>query len=127
MNTPFAILAHTAALVAVISAIQLTVLAFRNPFRRLWLRKSGVANLAAVAISAGFSIAAGSEVAGLVAAGVNAFVAIGVTTALTIVVAAFNWRVFRCGERLRLADAGRSPFEALTLAQKPQRAPAVSG
>ena len=127
MNALTLLLAETAILIAVISAIQLTVLAFRNPLRPAWLKMAGADALAAVAIAAGISIATAGEIAGLIAAGVNAFAAIGITVALCVGVAFFNWRVFRCGDRLRRTDAGHSPFGPLPTASKPDRAPAASG
>ena len=126
MSTLALLLAETAILIAVVSAIQLTVLVFRNPFRPAWLKMSGTDAVAAVAIAAGVSIATAGEIAGLIAAGVNAFAAIGITVALSVGVGVFNWRVFRCGERLRRADAGQSPFGPLPAAPKPDRAPAAS-
>jgi hypothetical protein len=127
MNTLLPLLAHTAVLIAVISAVQLTVLAFRNPLRPSWLKRPVADTLAAVAIAAGLSLAAAFEIASLVAAGVNAFAAIGITAALCFGVAYFNWRVFHCGDRLRRADAGHSPFGPPPAAPKPHRAPAASG
>ena len=127
INTLLPLLAHTAVLIAVVSAIQLTVLAFRNPLRPAWLKKAGADTLAAVAIAAGLSLAVAFEIAGLVAAGINAFAAVGIAAALCFGVASFNWRRFHCGDRLRRADAGHSPFAPPPPAPKPHRAPAASG
>lgn len=129
MNTLFAVIADTAILVAVVSAIQLTVLAFRNPLRPDWLRMRGADNLASMAIAAALAFAMGLEITGLSAAGLNSFAAICLTVALILGVAIFNWRVFRCGERLRRADGGLSPFTRLDAHATPRRARArqVSG
>ena len=127
MNTYLVILAHTAVLIAVISAMQIAILAFRNPFRSGWLKKAGADTVTCVVTTASLSFATAYEIAGLIAAGVNVFVAIGVTVALIFGVAIFNGRVFRFGERLRRADAGHSPFEHLHARQKPQRTPAAYG
>jgi hypothetical protein len=127
MNTSLVILAYTAGLIAVISAMQLALLAFRNPLRSEWLKKAGADTVTCVAMTAGLSFATAYEIAGLIAAGANVFVAIGVTIALIFGVALFNWRVFRFGERLRRADAGHSPFEHLHATQEPQRTPAAFG
>lgn len=110
MTSFLAIGATTLVLILMIGAIQLTVLIFRNPFRASWLRTNGAETLASVSMVAGFSFATGFEIASLVVAGVNPFLAIAATAALCLGVATFNWRKFRCGERLRRADAGQSPF-----------------
>ena len=127
MNTFLVILAHTAVLIAVISAMQVAILAFRNPFRSGWLNKAGADTATCVVMTASLSFATAYEIAGLIAAGIHAFVAIGVTVALIFGVAIFNWRFFRFGERLRRAEAGHSPFEHLHARQASQRTPAAYG
>lgn len=122
MSTLFALLVCTAILIAVIIAVPLTVLAYRNPFRPAWLRTS-VADIAgAIGLTLGLSFAVAVEIASLAAMGINAFVALGLIVVVGVGLGIFIWRLLRCSERLREADAGRSPFNA----ERPRRAPAGS-
>jgi len=116
---------ETAALIAVVSGIQLAVLAFRNPLRPHWLRVTGSDNFASMLIATSLAFAVGFEISGLVAAGLNPAMAMGLTVGLVFGVGIFNWRAFRCGERLRRADAGLSPFAALDKRSSPRRARAT--
>jgi len=126
MNTLLALVVYIVALIAAVSVFQLTVLAFRNPFRPTWLNKAGAESIAATANVGSLSVSTAFEIAGLIAAGFNAFFALAITMALIFGVVIFNWHIFRYGERLRRADAGHSPFEPLTIVQGPHGVPATS-
>ena len=104
------LLVATVALVAALAATQLALLAFRNPFRSLWLRRPGADNAAAIAITFGVSLTFAFEISALVGIGVPTLIAI---LAAPVLVAGISWSIWRllgCRERLRRADAGKSPF-----------------
>jgi hypothetical protein len=110
MNSLSTLVASTAVLIAVFGAIQFVVLAFRNPFRPAWLKRKSMDNLAGLGITTASTIAFGYEIVALVAIGLHPIVALAVVSVFVLVVMVAIWRVFGCGERLRRADAGLSPF-----------------
>jgi hypothetical protein len=110
MNVLATVSAETAALVAVVAAILLTILVFRDPFRPAWLRSRLAVEVAAVLIAAVFAIALGAQMSGLIAAGLTPLSALAIAPTITLVAAVGFWRLFDCGERLRRADAGRPAF-----------------
>src|SRR5690606_2348484 len=67
--------------VALVSAIQLLVLIFRNPHRPQWLRQSLVESVAVIGIVSGLTLSMASLVAGLVGTGANVFVSLILTVA----------------------------------------------
>src|SRR5690606_12681976 len=97
----------------VVSAIQLLVLIFRNPYRPHWLRYGGTEAVAVLLIVAGITLSVATLVTGLVGAIGNVFASLIIAAFIPIAVAMVNQRVFRIGERLRLSDAGASPFGPL--------------
>lgn len=102
-----------AGLGAGIALFLLAVLALRNPHNPDWVQGEAFSQLACFLLTAGL--------AATIAAGVNEFHTAGLSvpaamaaSAVVIGVAIFLiCTLFRFGERLRRADAGRSPFERL--------------
>lgn len=104
--------------VAVMGLMQLCLLAFRNPHRPSWLRGGGAEAFAATAIVAAISFSIAFLIAGLTWAGLDAFVAMFLGLGVAGGSSWLIWRLFGVSERLRRAEAGRSPFEPLTPKQR---------
>lgn len=98
------------ALAAVVSGIQFAVLAFRNPLRAAWLRTSLAESVTVVTIVGALTLTVALVISGLVALGTNIFVAIAGGLLLPIAIGYANDRLFSLRARLKLCDAGRSPF-----------------
>ena len=113
MNILALLAIEAGAVVATVLLAQLTVLVFRDPDRKAWLRSEAVQTLVVVTLVAGGSFSIGYLVSGLVAAGVDVFTAIAVTAAFPLLVAVASNRIFGFRERLRRAEAGLSPFDAV--------------
>lgn len=110
MNTLATVLAETIALVAVIAAIVLTVLVFRDPYRAAWLKTRLAVEAAAVLMAAFFAVAVGVAIGGLIEAGLSPVAALVIAPMIVLVSAVGFWRLFNCRERLRRADAGLPVF-----------------
>ena len=110
MPSIFQILPEMAVIAAVVGAIALTGLAFRNPFRPTWLRSDWTSTVASLAIAAAVCFASGYMIAGSVVAGFGVATAIVLMLAVYAVAGYAVVRGFEMGERLRRSDAGQSPF-----------------
>lgn len=114
MRNVIQILPEVAVVVAIVGAILFTGLVFRNPFRPSWLRRDVTSIAAALAISGAVCFGAGYMIAGTIAAGFDVVTALVLTLAVFIGSGLAIARGFDIGGRLRLADAGLSPFHAAT-------------
>lgn len=110
MRSLIQILPEVVVLVAIIGAILLIVLAFRNPFRPKWLRRDSMSVAAALLFSAAVCFGLGNMISGSVNAGIDVATAIALTVAVFIGAAYGLARTIDMGERLRRSDAGESPF-----------------
>lgn len=106
----FAVAIEFVAVAAVVSAIELIVLLFRNPLRPRWLRTSLAESVAVLAIVMGLTFVLATFISGMIGAGLNVFVALVAGVCIPVLVAVVNERLFGIRERLRRADAGQSPF-----------------
>ena len=102
-------------MVALIGLLQLTVLVFRNPYRPAWLRTSTAETWTTIAGVSLFSLSLCYQIASLIAAGLPTLFAIAGVPVFVVTVAVLMWRRSRCGDRLRRADAGLSPFDGSPL------------
>jgi hypothetical protein len=119
MEFVFSLLAEIVAVVIVVSGIQFTVLAFRNPHRPQWMRSGLSEALIVLAIVTGISFSVAMLISGLENAGVHVIPAViaGVLFPLAVVLA--NEKIFGIRKRLRWAADGQSPFRSQAAARQP--------
>ena len=110
MQSTLMLVTGIAAIVVAVGLFQIAVLGFRNPLRPDWLKNDLVESLTVVGFTALMALVLANEIAVLVIAGANTFVAIAMAPVLQIVVGYVMWRAVRMNERLRQADHGQSPF-----------------
>lgn len=109
-----ALLVMTAAgLGAGISLFLLAVLALRNPHNPNWVQGEAFSQLACFLLTAGLSSTVAVAVNEFHTAGMSVVVAMAASVAVIFVAIFLFCTLFHFGERLRRADAGRSPFERL--------------
>jgi len=114
MTTILAIGAETLAVAAIIIGFQLAILAFRNPFRPIWLGRFGLETITATAFAAALPVGLGFQMSGLMTAGANFPTAAALAAVLFAGMGLVSMWVLKTRKRLRLADAGQSPFTRLT-------------
>jgi hypothetical protein len=110
MNNMFSVLLTAALMGGVIVAIQLTLLAFRNPMRPRWLRGTPAETWATVGMIMSFSVVFGYLMQGLVMAGIPVAAAVVGVPLYVLALSFVLWRLIGGRERLRRAEAGQSPF-----------------
>jgi hypothetical protein len=110
MHTVFQLLPELILVAAVSGALQMLVLAFRNPFRPRWLSREWAAITAALAVVVLVSTTIGAMISGAMAAGLALGGAMLLTLVTFIGTGYALGRAFDFRERLRQADAGQSPF-----------------
>jgi len=113
MNTLVAFGGEGASLVAYAAAILLAGLVLRNPKAPTWLRVEFAAQMASLVLVALLMVIVVYAMQGFLSAGLNYPEALFAIVATPIVARYLVWKTFRIGERLKAADAGRSPFERL--------------
>lgn len=96
-----------------ISLFLLAVLALRNPHTPNWVQGEAFSQLACFLLTAGLASTVAVAVNEFHTAGMSVVVAIGTTAVVIFVTIFLICTLFQFGERLRRADAGRSPFERL--------------
>jgi hypothetical protein len=101
-------------LVAVAVATLLTALLLRNPLGPKWLRSEGAGMAASLGITTAVVIASAYAVQSFVDAGLHHIEAAIGTVGVLVASLLVSWKIFHVGERLRHADAGRSPFQSIT-------------
>lgn len=114
MTTILAIGAETLAVAAIIIAFQLAILAFRNPFRPRWLGRFGLETITATAFAAALPVGLGFQMSGIMAAGASFPTAAALAAVLFVGMGLVSMWFLQMRRRLRLADAGQSPFAQLT-------------
>jgi len=113
MTTILAIGAETLAVAAIIIGFQLAVLAFRNPFRPRLLGRFGLETITATAFAAALPVGLGVQISEIMAAGATFPTAAALAIALLVGMGVVSMWVLQTPRRLRLADAGQSPFGGL--------------
>ena len=112
-----------AGLVATVAAILGMLLVLRNPHRPRWMQSefaAQAASLVLVTATAGCVAYAMIVFQGL---GHSLTIAAGTTFGVMFAAGYLLWRIFHIGLRLKRADAGHSPFEAIRhKAPRPPRA-----
>lgn len=103
-SAEFAGLALTTALVL------LAMVGLRNPHNPAWLRSEEAAHAASFVLVVLISMVFAWAVTGLTEAGLRIAAAMPIALAVIVISGAVLWFAFNVGERLRRADAGRSPF-----------------
>src|SRR5688572_30900018 len=110
MHIALSLILELIALVLVISAIQLIIIIFRNPFRAGWLRNGFVETLIVLFIVTGVTLALAFFISGMIGVGVNIFLSLVIGLLIPIFIGLANDRIFHIQKRLRQAEAGASPF-----------------
>jgi len=110
MHSTLLVVTGMAAIAVAVGLFQVAGLCFRNPLRPKWLNIDFVGAATAVGFTALMAVTVANEIAALVIAGANPFLAIAMAPAMIIVAGYLIWRAFRMGERLRQADHSQSPF-----------------
>jgi len=120
--TPLLLLGdEIASLIAASGAILLTALVLRNRLAPKWLRTEAVAQAASLILVAVLMFGTAELIQSLIAVGLT-YVQTGVVTiAVTAGSIYALWKTFSVGERLEIADSGRSPFGPIERGQfKPE-------
>ena len=110
MHSTLMVVTGMAAIVVAVGLFLVAGLCFRNPLRPNWLNVDIVGAMTAVGFTTLMAITVGYEIAALVIAGANPFLAIAMVPAMLIVAGYLIWRALRMSERLSQADRGQSPF-----------------
>jgi hypothetical protein len=105
--------AELAGLVAAVGATLLTLLVLRNPHNPAGMKSEFMAQAASLAPVAMIAGAIAWAMTSMTDAGLHIVNAALITMAVIAASGCLLWFAFGIGERLRRAEAGRSPFEAI--------------
>ena len=115
------LLAALAGLAAAVGITLATLLVLRNPHNSGWMKSDFAAQMAGVVLVALIAGILAWAMAGMIDAGLSIASAALLTAATVGGFGWLLWTTFRVGERLKRADAGRSPFEALERDPPPRK------
>lgn len=107
------LLAELAGLVATVGAVLAASLVLRNPHSPAWTKTESVAQATSFVLVTMFAGVLAWATAGMIGAGLHFTYAALIAPAIVAGSGCLLWLAFGIGERLRRADAGRSPFDAL--------------